>query len=178
MHNTRIREENSWYENIFRPVTAPPWLRNLRSVNVAKGTFLTGKCLSTYLCLFVDFWASSAYDLETYTVNLELNDNFKMFYDHVYLYIYIYIYDIYRSWVSYNWATYPETISVKTNTLVYFSSKAVLLMIKSHDEYQSIILIGLAHAEKAYSKNRSIFVHNRSYWRELRPLVTPPGHGV
>ena len=62
---------------------------------------------------------------------------------------------------------------MKTNTLVYFSSKVVLLMIKSHDEYQSIILIGLAHAEKAYSKNRSIFVHNRSYWRELRPLVTP-----
>ena len=59
LHNTRIREENSWYENIFRPVTAPPWLRNLRSVNVAKGTFLAGKCLRTYLCLFTDFLASS-----------------------------------------------------------------------------------------------------------------------
>ena len=89
LHNTRIREENSWCENIFRPVTAPPWLRNLRSVNVAKGTFLAGKCLSTYLCLFADFWASSVYDLDTYTVNLESNDNFKMFYDHIYLYIYM-----------------------------------------------------------------------------------------
>ena len=58
-------------------------------------------------------------------------------------------------------------------TLVYFSSKASLLMIKSHDKYQSIVLIGLAHVEKAYSEIRSISVHNRSYWRELRPLVTP-----
>ena len=101
--------------------------------------------------------------------NLELNDNFKMFYDRIYLYIY----DVYRSWVSYDWAMYPEVISVKTYTLVYFSSKASLLMIKSHDKYQSIVLIGSAHVEKAYSGIRSISVHNRSYWRELRPLVTP-----
>ena len=46
-------------------------------------------------------------------------------------------------------------------------------MIKSHDKYQSHILVGLAHAEKANLGNRSIFVHNRSYWREWRPLVTP-----
>ena len=76
-------------------------------------------------------------------------------------------------WVSYDWASYPEALSVKTYTLVYFSSKASLLMIKSHDKYQSIVLIGLAHVEKAYSGIRSISVHNRSYWRELRPLVTP-----
>ena len=73
----------------------------------------------------MDFWASCLYYLSIYTVNLELNDDFKMIYDHIYLYIY----DIYRSWVSCNWATYPEAISVKINTLVYFSSKAVLLMI-------------------------------------------------
>ena len=52
--------------NIFRSVTAPPWLRNLRSVNVCKGTFLAGKCLGTYLCLFTDFWASSVYYLDIY----------------------------------------------------------------------------------------------------------------
>ena len=130
---------------------------------------MAGKCLSAYLCLFADFWASCLCYLNIYMVNLELNDKFKMIYDHTYLYIY----SIYRSWVSCNWATYPEAISVKINTLVYFSSKAVLLMIKCHDKYRSIILIGLAHVEKAYSINRSIFVHNRSYWRELRPLVTP-----
>ena len=120
LHNTRIREENSWYENIFRPVTTPPWLRNLRSVNVDKGPFLAEKCLRTYLCLFADFWASSIYDLDTYTVNLELNDNFKMFYDHIYLNIY----DIYHSWVSYNWATYPEAISVENKYFGLFFLKS------------------------------------------------------
>ena len=160
---------------IFMLVTALSWLRNLRfgnviketfclrSGNVAKKTFLAGKCLSAYLCLFADFWASCLYYLNIYMVNLELNDKFKMFYD----YIYLNIYDIYRFWVSYDWASYPEALSVKTYTLVYFSSKASLLMIKSHDKYQSIVLIGLAHVEKVYSGIRSISVHNRSYWREL-----------
>ena len=46
-------------------------------------------------------------------------------------------------------------------------------MIKSHDKYQSLILIGLARAEKANSGIRSVLVHYRSYWREWRPLVTP-----
>ena len=46
-------------------------------------------------------------------------------------------------------------------------------MIKSHKKYQSIDLMGLALAEKAYVKNRSFSNHKRSYWRELRPLVTP-----
>ena len=46
-------------------------------------------------------------------------------------------------------------------------------MIKSHKKYQSINLIGLALVGKAYAKNRSFLIHNRSYWRELRPLVTP-----
>ena len=58
-------------------------------------------------------------------------------------------------------------------TLVYFSSKVNLLMIKSHNKNQSINLIGLAHVEKAYSGNRLFLEHNRPYWRELRPLVTP-----
>ena len=89
--------------------------------------------------------------------------------------IYIYIYNVYRSWSSCNWASYPKAILVTIGTLVYFSSKMIVLMIKSHDKYQSLILIGLARAEKANSGIRSILVHYRSYWRELRPLVTP-GH--
>ena len=80
---------NSRNTNIFRPVITPSWLRNLRSGNVAEATFLAEKCINTYLFLFADFWASSVYYLNTYTVNLELNDNFKMFYDHIYLYIYM-----------------------------------------------------------------------------------------
>ena len=125
-------------------------------------TFLAGKRLSTYLFLFADFWASSVYHFDVYTVNLELDDNFKVFYDLICLYKY----NVYRSWPSCRWATYPADIFVIIYTLVYSSSKVIALIIKSHDKYQSIILIGLTHAEKASSGNRSILVHYRSYWRE------------
>ena len=87
--------------------------------------------------------------------------------------LYIYIYIVYRSWASCNWATYPEAIFINIYTLVYFSSKVIVLVIKSHDKYQSLNLIWLAHAEKASSGNRSVLVHYRSYWREWRSLVTP-----
>ena len=125
-------------------------------------TFLAGKRLVTYIFLFADFWASSVYYFDAYMVNLELDDNFKVFFDLAYLYIYLF----YRSWSFCNSATYPEAILVNMYTLVYFPSKVIVLMIKSHDKYQSIILIGLTHAEKASSGNRSILVHYRSYWRE------------
>ena len=139
------------------------WQRLLRE------RFWPGKRLLTYIFLFADFWASRVYYFDTYTVNLELDDNFKVFFDLVYLYIYFF----YRSWSSCNWAAYPEAILVNICTLVYFSSKVIVLIIKSHDKYQSLILIGLARAEMASSGNRSVLVHYRSYWREWRPLVTP-----
>ena len=66
-------------------------------------------------------------------VNLELDDNFKVFFDLVYLYIFIF----YRSWPSCNRAKYPEAILVNICTLVYISSKVIVLIIKSHDKYQS-----------------------------------------
>ena len=163
LHNTLIREEGG---------SVYPGYRGYVTYDLstfAKGTILAGKCLSTYLCLFADFWASSVYYLDIYTVNLELDDNFKALYD----FIYLYIYNVYRSWASCNLATCPAYIFIKTYTLVYFSPKVIALIIKSHDEYQSIILIGLTQAERANSENQSIFVHNRSYWRELPPLVTP-----
>ena len=69
---------------------------------------------------------------------------------HIYIYLFFY-----SSWPSCNWATYPEAILVNIYTLVYFSSKMIVLIIKSHDKYQSLILIGLARAEKASSGNRS-----------------------
>ena len=123
----------------------------------AKRTFLAGKRLVTYIFPSADFWASRVYYFDAYTVNLELDDNFKVFYDLVYLYIYLF----YRSWSSCNWAAYQEAILVNIYTLVYFSSKVIVLIIKSHNKYQSIILIGLTHAEKASSGNRSILVHYR-----------------
>ena len=135
----------------------------------AKRTFLAGKRLVTYIFPFADLWASRVYYFDADTVNLELDDNFKVFFDLVYLYIYLF----YRSWSFCNSATYPEAILVNICTLVYFFSKVTVLVIKSHDKYQSLILIGLARAEKASSRNRSVLVHFRSYWREWRPLVTP-----
>ena len=161
---------NTW---IFRLVIAVSGLRNLQlgnicetfgilSVNVEK-KFLAGKCFRAYLCLFTDFWASCRCYLYIYTTILEFKDKFKRFYE----YIYLYIYDSCRLRLSCEWASYPGALAVKTYTLVYFSSKASFLMIRNHNKYQSIDLIGLAHVEKAYSKNRLISVHNRLYWREL-----------
>ena len=81
------------------------------------------------------------------------------------LYIYIYIYFTVRGPP----ATGQHTLQIcffNICTLVYFSSKVIVLIIKSHDKYQSLILIGLARAEKASFGNRSVLVHYRSYWRE------------
>ena len=62
---------------------------------LSKPTFarnvLAGKHLDTYIFPSADFWASRAYYLETYTVNLESDYNFTVFYDVIYIYIYIYI---------------------------------------------------------------------------------------
>ena len=52
--------------------------------------FLAEKCLVTYIFPFSDFWASRVYYFDAYTVNLELDDNFKVFFDLVYLYIFIF----------------------------------------------------------------------------------------
>ena len=153
LHNTIIRDEGGY---------VLPGYATYDLSTFAKRTFLAGKRLVTYIFLFADFWASRIYYFDAYTVNLELDDNFKVFFDPVYLYIFTF----YRSWPSCSWATYPADIFVNIYTLVYFSSKVIVLIIISHDKYQSIILIGLTHAEKASFGNRSILVHYRSYWRE------------
>ena len=129
---------------------------------------LAGKRSHAYIFPSADFWASCLYYFNIYIVNLESDHSFTIFCELIYLYIS----NVYRSWASCNWATYPEVISVDICTLVYFSSNLISLLIKSHDKYQSFILIGLARAEKANSRNWSILVHYRSYQKELRPLVT------
>ena len=53
---------------------------------------LAGKRLDTYIFPSADFWASRVYYLDTYTVNLEFDDDFPVVYDLLYIYIYIYIY--------------------------------------------------------------------------------------
>ena len=107
-----------------------------------------------------------------YTVNLEFDDDFPVVYD--LLYIYLHIYTFYRSWSSCTWAIYPRA---NLYTLVYFSLNSVVLVIRIHDKYQSLILIRLALTEKASSRIQYILFHFRSYWRGWRPLVTPlAGH--
>ena len=92
-------------------------------------------------------------------------------------YVYIYLLSIVRGH-SVTWQRFLADISAEIYTLVYFALDLILLMFKSHDKYQSYILAGLGHTEKAKFENRSIFVINRSYWREWRPLVTPWADGI
>ena len=157
----RRKARNVW---IFRFVIAVSGLRNLQLGNICETfgilsvndekTFLAGKCFRAYLRPLEDLWASCHCYLYIYTTILECNDKFKRFCE----YIYLYIYDSCHLRLSCEWASYPGAFVVKSYTLVYFSSKASLLMIKNHNKYQSINLIGLAHVEKAYSKNWSIIV--------------------
>ena len=56
------------------------------------GNALAGKHLDTYIFPSADFWASRVYYLDTYTVNLEFDDDFPEVYDLLYIYIDIYIY--------------------------------------------------------------------------------------
>ena len=139
-----------------------PWQR-LRETSARE------KTLDIYIFLSAEFCTFRVDYLDIYIINLDSGDNLTVLYNLIYLYIY----NVYRSWASCSWATYPEAILVKIYTLVYFSSKIIDLVIKSHDKYQSLILIGLARAEKASSGNRSVLVHYRSHWRGWRPLVTP-----
>ena len=137
----------------FRLVIAVSGLRNLQlgnicetfgilSVNVEK-TFLAGKRFRAYLRPLADLWASCHYYLYIYTITLEFNGKFAKFYE----YIYLYIGYSYRLRLSCEWASYPGAFVGKSYTLVYFSSKASLLMIKIHNKYQSIYLVRLAHVE-------------------------------
>ena len=155
-------------------------LRNLRVGNVSKETFglRSGNIMETFaagkryeICLspFSDLCASCRTQLRSLLINLEFRKRFKV----IYVYIYLYIYRLCHCMLSCKWASSLEIFVIKMYTLVYFSSKVILLMIKSHKKNQCINLIGLAHVGKGYSGNRLFLAHNRPYWRELRPLVTP-----
>ena len=60
-----------------------------RSPTMFAKNVLAGKHLDTYIFPSADFCASLVYCLDIYTVNLESDDNFTVFYDLIYLYIYI-----------------------------------------------------------------------------------------
>ena len=168
------------YQLAFRLVVARPWLRNLLLGNVCKrnvsvrigntgNTFMAGKVIRAYLCPCSDLWASCRVYLCKDAEILALYYKIKSFCAFIYLYICKFL----RFRLSCKWASFPLAFAVKLHTLVYFASKASLLMIKSYKKYQSINLIGLAPWKKAYAKYRPFLSHNGPDWRELRPLVTP-----
>ena len=132
---------------------------------------LAGKRLDAYIIPSADFCASHVDYLDTYTINLESDYNFTAFYNLRYIYIYIYIYLLFtvRGHLVIG-QTYSKVIFY---TLVYFSLNWIVSVIRSHDKYQSLILIGLAFTGKASSRIQYILFHFRSYWRGWRPLVTP-----
>ena len=171
------RERKKLRSFVSRPILK---LRNLRLGNVFQETFSlrSGNIMETFkarkhsgicLRLFSDLCASCHSQLRLFKINLEFRNRFKFICVNIYLYIYVFC----CSLLSYKLASYPGVFAVKMYTLVYFPSKVTLLMIKSCYKNQSINLIGLAHVGKAYSGNRLFLEHNRPYWRELRPLVTP-----
>ena len=164
----------------FRLVVARPWLCNLRLGNACKGnvsirigntgnTFVAEGVTNVCLCPYTDFWASCRIYIREGTEILVFYYKIKSFCTFICLYIRKFL----RFRSSCKWASFPLAFAVKTYTLVYFVSKASLLIIKSYNKYQSIVLIGLAPLEKAYAKYRPFLGHNGPDWRELRPLVTP-----
>ena len=135
----------------FRLVVARPWLCNLRLGNVCKGNvsirigntgnmFVAERITNVCLCPYSDFWASCRIYIREGTEILAFYYEIKSFCTFICLYIRKFL--CFRS--SCKWASFPLAFAVKTYTLVYFVSKASLLIIKSYKKYQSIDLIGLA----------------------------------
>ena len=153
-------------ETILTPVTAPPCCCVSRLGNVYQGTFLAGKYFKAFIFLFTVLYAFCPNYFIIYTLNLGSDHSFKAFY----VPEYIYMNAFYRSWPSYDWATYLTAI---LSTLVYFALNLLHSVRKSHDKYQSIIIIRLALCKKADGAIQYFLNHYRSYWREWRPLVTP-----
>ena len=151
---------------IIRGVTILSYYYATRESTTFPGNVSAGKHVNAYIFPSADFYASWVDCLDTYAENLESECKITIFCNLEYICMYAFC----RSWVSCSWATYPKVILY---TLVYFSLNWIVSVIRSHDKYQSIILVGLALTEKARSRIQCILFHFRSYWRELRPLVTP-----
>ena len=162
LHNTRMRDKQ-----IGSSHNLLGYVRSM--MQHLTGSVLAGKRLYTYILLCTHFYATRMFYMSKYMVNLGLGDNYQVLINRIYLYIYV----IYHLWVSCKGATPFTQILTKSYTLVYFVSNLITLVIKSHEKYQSNLLDRLGHAERANGEKRSILGHNRSYWRELRHLVTP-----
>ena len=151
---------------IIRGVTILPYYYATRETTTFSGNVSAGKHINEYIFPSADDYASWIDYFDTYTENLESEYKIMIFCKLVYLYIFAF----YLSWVSCDWATSSSVISY---TLVYLSLKWIISVIRIHDKYQSDILVGLALTCQASFQIQYILFHCRSYWRELRPLVTP-----
>ena len=151
---------------IIRGVTILPYYCTTLETTTFPVNVLEGKHINAYIFPFADVYASWINYFDTYTRNLESECKIMIFCKLVYLYIFAF----YLSWVSCERAT-PS--SVILCTLVYLSLKWINSVIRIHDKYQSYFLVGLALTCKASFQIRYILFHYRSYWRDLRPLVTP-----
>ena len=163
LHNTRMRDKQTGY--LHDPLGCHG--NEMSMMQCLARPVLAGKCLRTYIYLFTHFWAVRMFYISRYTINLGLGDNYQVLINRIYLYTYL----VYHSWVSCKRATHFANIFTKSSTLAYFLSNIITLVIKSHDKYQSSLLVGLGRAERANWEKRSIFGHNRSYWRELISYV-------
>ena len=124
------------YQLTFRFVVARPWLRNLLLGNVCKrnvsvrigntgNTFMVGRIARAYLCPYSDLWASCRVYLYRETEILAFYYKIKSFCAFIYLYIRKFL----RFRLSCKWASFLLAFAVKSYTLVYFVSKASLLII-------------------------------------------------
>ena len=80
LQNTIIREERGYVYPGYAMYDLATFARNV----------CMERHLDIYIFLSAELCTSLVYYFDTYTVNLELDDNFKIFYDLVYLYIFIF----------------------------------------------------------------------------------------
>ena len=116
-------------------------------------TLMEEKRFEIYLFPFSDLCASCHRQLRLLIINIKFGKKLEA----DYVYIYLYIYHVCYCLSSCKWASCPLDFAVKSYTLVYFSSKVILLGRKSHKKNQSIDLIGLAIVEKAYVRKTDHF---------------------
>ena len=155
-------------DTIIRGVTILPYYYATHAPIPFTRNVSAGKHVDAYIFPSTDFCASRVDYLDTYTVNLESDYNFTVFYN------LIYIYTFYHSWMSCNWATYPK---VSLYTLVYFSLNWIVSVIRIHDKYQSLILIRLA-LQKRPVPEFNVYYSTFDRIEEVGDLWCPPGMGV
>ena len=76
---------------IIRGVTILPYYYATRESTTFTRNVSAGKHVDAYIFPSADFCASCVYCLDIYTVNIESDYNFTVFYNLRYIYIYIYI---------------------------------------------------------------------------------------